>query len=122
MFVCGVETAWFKPQVPNPAPLFPEKVAIWLKGGEWAKLNLLKGYYHASTAMVSRQNPTRNVLAAQDSMAAHRVTQRGPRLSIATIKSPTGPWLLIDSTPMLVGCKSLASRQQLGTKMFVCGA
>ena len=27
------------------------------------------------------------------------------------IKSPTGPWLLIDSTPMLVGCYELAENQ-----------
>jgi len=32
-------------------------------------------------------------------------------MAVVDFKSPTGPWLLIDSTPMLVGCYELAENQ-----------
>ncbi len=73
----------------NPGSPQTRKVVHWLKGGEWALLNLL---------LLTRQSAGHGAVEPKRNELPSFRERRG--LSIVPIKSPTGPRLLLDSTAL----------------------
>ena len=71
----------------DPGSPQTRKVVHWLKGGEWALLNLL---------LLTRQSAEHGAVEPKRNELPSFRERRG--LSIVPIKSPTGPRLLLDST------------------------